>query len=62
MMPYSIMVSLTCIYPDTTYRFSWLSMSTHGYNSTFEFPSRVNLSGPSLYCIGQTLGKKADTQ
>ena len=25
--------------------------------STFEFPSRVNLSGPSLYCIARTLGK-----
>ena len=28
-----------------------------GSRSTFEFPSRVNLSGPSLYCIAQTLGK-----
>ena len=28
-----------------------------GSRSTFEFPSRVNLSGPSLYCIVQTLGK-----
>ena len=25
--------------------------------STFEFPSRANLSGPSLYCIARTLGK-----
>ena len=25
--------------------------------STFEFPSRVNLSVPSLYCIARTLGK-----
>ena len=24
---------------------------------TFEFPSRVNFSGPSLYCIARTLGK-----
>ena len=24
---------------------------------TFEFSSRVNLSGPSLYCIAWTLGK-----
>ena len=28
-----------------------------GSRSTFEFSSRVNLSGPSLYCIAQTLGK-----
>ena len=28
-----------------------------GSRSTFEFPSRVNLSGPSLYCIAQTLIK-----
>ena len=30
---------------------------TTGFRSTFEFPSRVNLSGPSLYCIARTLGK-----
>ena len=30
--------------------------------STFEFPSRVNLSGPTLYCIAQTLVNKADTK
>ena len=29
----------------------------HGQRSTFEFPSRVNLSVPSLYCIARTLGK-----
>jgi len=28
-----------------------------GSCSTFEFPSRVNISGPSLYCIAETLGK-----
>ena len=28
-----------------------------GRRSTFEFPSRVSLSGPSLYCIAQTLVK-----
>ena len=28
-----------------------------GSRSTFEFPSRVNLSAPSLYCIARTLGK-----
>ena len=28
-----------------------------GSRSTFEFPSRVNLSGPSLYCIARTSGK-----
>ena len=28
-----------------------------GSRSTFEFPSRVNLSGPCLYCIVRTLGK-----
>ena len=28
-----------------------------GSRSTFEFPSRVNLSGPSLYCIARTLSK-----
>ena len=28
-----------------------------GSSSTFEFPSRVNLSGPSLYCIARTLSK-----
>ena len=28
-----------------------------GSRSTFVFPSRVNFSGPSLYCIAQTLGK-----
>ena len=28
-----------------------------GSRSTFEFPSRVNFSGPSLYCIARTLGK-----
>ena len=27
-----------------------------GSRSTFEFTSRVNLSGPSLYCIARTLG------
>ena len=27
-----------------------------GRRSTFEFTSRVNLSGPSLYCIARTLG------
>ena len=30
-----------------------------GSLSTFEFPSRVNLYGPSLYCIAWTLGKKS---
>ena len=25
--------------------------------STFEFPSRINLSGPRFYCIARTLGK-----
>ena len=29
----------------------------HGQPCTFEFPSRVNLSCPSLYCIARTLGK-----
>ena len=28
-----------------------------GSRSTFEFPSRVNSSGPSLYCIARSLGK-----
>ena len=28
-----------------------------GSHSTFAFPSRVNLSCPSLYCIARTLGK-----
>ena len=28
-----------------------------GSHSTFEFPSCVNLSGPSLYCIARTLDK-----
>ena len=28
-----------------------------GSSSTFAFPSRVNLSGPSLYCIARTLSK-----
>jgi len=28
-----------------------------GSRSTFEFPSRVNLSGPSLYCITRALGE-----
>ena len=28
-----------------------------GSRSTFEFPSRVNFSGPSLHCIARTLGK-----
>ena len=28
-----------------------------GSRSTFEFPSRVNFSVPSLYCIAWTLGK-----
>ena len=27
-----------------------------GSHSTFEFPIRVNLSGPSLYCTARTLG------
>ena len=32
----------------------------HGQpSSTFEFLSRVNLSGPSLYCIGRKLGKES---
>ena len=29
---------------------------TTGSRSTFEFPSRVNLFSPSLYCIARTLG------
>ena len=28
-----------------------------GSRSSFKFPSRVNLSAPSLYCIARTLGK-----
>ena len=28
-----------------------------GSRSTFEFPIRVNLSSPNLYCIARTLGK-----
>ena len=32
-----------------------------GSRSTFEFPSRVNLSGPSLYCIARTMGKHWQT-
>ena len=28
-----------------------------GSRSTFEFQGRVNLSGPSVYCIARTLGK-----
>ena len=31
-----------------------------GSRSTFEFPSRVNLYGPRLYCIARVI--KADTQ
>ena len=34
----------------------WIRLPT-GSRSTFEFPSRVNLSGPRLYCIARTLGK-----
>ena len=35
------------------------SLSTYtGSCSTFEFSSRVNLSGLSLYCIARTLGKR----
>ena len=30
-----------------------------GSRSTLEFPSRVNFSVPSLYCIAQTLGNKS---
>ena len=30
--------------------------SSTGSRSTFEFTIRVNLSGPSLYCIARTLG------
>ena len=30
-----------------------------GSCSKFEFPSRVNFSGPSLYCIARTLGKQS---
>jgi len=30
-----------------------------GSRSTFEFPSRVNLSDPSLYCIARTWGKSS---
>ena len=33
------------------------SVCLKGSRSTFEFPSRVNLSGPSLYCVVKTLGK-----
>ena len=33
-----------------------------GSRRTFEFPSRVNLSGTSLYCIARTLGNELDTQ
>ena len=34
------------------------SMYHTGSRSTFEFPIRVNLSGPSLYCTARTLGLK----
>ena len=34
------------------------SLICTGSRSTFEFPSGVNLSGPSLYCIPWTLGNK----
>ena len=38
--------------------FAWrVTWSYHGQPSTFEFPIRVNLSGPSLYCVARTLGK-----
>jgi len=31
--------------------------SCTGSHSTLEYPSRVNFSGPNLYCIARTLGK-----
>ena len=32
-----------------------MSLYFTGRRTTFEFPSRVNLSGPSLYCAARTL-------
>ena len=39
-----------------------IESGVQGSRSAFEFPSRVNLSCPSLYGIARTLGKKADPQ
>ena len=36
---------------------SYMGYSVMGSRSIFEFPSRNNLSGPSLYCTARTLGK-----
>ena len=36
---------------------SFVVYKTNCVEAAFEFPSRVNLSGPSFYCIAQTLGK-----
>ena len=33
-----------------------VSSDCMGSRSTFEFPYRINLSGPNLYCIARTLG------
>ena len=35
----------------------YLKLLLTGSCSTFEFPSRVNFSGPSLYCIARSVGK-----
>ena len=35
---------------------SYMGYSVMGSRGTFKFPSRVDLSGPSLYCIARKLG------
>ena len=45
----------SCLYLSGTLKYS----RALGSRSTFEIPSRVNLCGPSLYCIARTSGKKS---
>ena len=41
------------LYATTDYNLQY--MITTGSHGTFEFPSRVDLYGPSLYCVARTL-------
>ena len=62
-----ILVTCLCLYHVTSilhyyqHGYPWLSVGvwwhhTTGSRSTFEFPSQVNLFGPSLYCVAWTIG------
>ena len=54
---YSLSIQHTLPFNDEFHNLMLLYNIT-GSRSTFEFPSRVNFSGPSLYCIARTLDSR----